>query len=167
MREVPRRAWYHVAVNGPILVEVANQDRAICGNVISRSTRHLPHWERVSQPRVVRSPLRPISAVTAKQEGDGVSCYPRLPLPTISGGNMRLPPDYVSQSDSEQAESRLYTFMSRKNIIFSCSFMLEEARTLSEPLIIDPTQNDYGKIIKFDREELFPPLLCDGLARNW
>ena len=44
MREVPRRAWYNIAANGTILVRNLHQDRAIYGNVISCSTRHLPHW---------------------------------------------------------------------------------------------------------------------------
>ena len=43
MREVPRRARYNIAANGSILVRNLHQDRAIYGNVISRSTRHLPH----------------------------------------------------------------------------------------------------------------------------
>ena len=39
--QVPRRAWYNIAANGPILVRNLHQDRAIYGNVISRSTWHL------------------------------------------------------------------------------------------------------------------------------
>ena len=49
MRQVPRRAWYNVAVNGPILVRNLHQDRAIYGNMISRSTRHLSHYTMSSR----------------------------------------------------------------------------------------------------------------------
>lgn len=137
-------------------------------NYLFELERPFDHWEWCWQNMALISDSRKRRYFINTTEGDHIGIYDIEGKRTIIRILQTFSPLlYVSQSDAEQAESRLYTFMSRKNIIFSCSFMLEEARTLSEPLIIDPTQNDYGKIIKFDREELFPPLLCDGLARNW
>ena len=41
------------AVNGLFLVEVVNQEGAIYGNVISRSTRHLPHWVKSVRNHII------------------------------------------------------------------------------------------------------------------
>ena len=44
MRQVPHRAWQHVAINGPFLAEVAHQEQIIYDNSLSLPKRHLPHW---------------------------------------------------------------------------------------------------------------------------
>ena len=53
MSQVPFRVRYHVAVIGPYLVCSLHQERTIFGNLISRSTRHLPHFSSM-YPLAVR-----------------------------------------------------------------------------------------------------------------
>ena len=83
MRQVPRRARYYLAINGLFLIRKLHQEWAICSNVTSLSTGHLPHWrgERglpgvVVEAHVVVAAvvleLLPVLAVFARGQQDDV-----------------------------------------------------------------------------------------------
>ena len=44
LRQVPHRAWQHVAINGLFLVEIAHQEQIIYNNILSHPKRRLPRW---------------------------------------------------------------------------------------------------------------------------
>ena len=75
MRQVPHSAGYHISVNDLFLVEAANQEQTIYVNVMSHSTRHLPHSEKGP---VASSPL-------VFQEAPDVGRHPPLAGPVRLG----------------------------------------------------------------------------------
>ena len=71
MRQVPLERDINIAINGPFLVEVANQEWAIYGNVYIMLLRHLPHYMNFSA----------VDISSISDPGGSLACGRPLPVP--------------------------------------------------------------------------------------